>query len=50
MTAPRIRSAARAVVLDPDDRVLLVRFVFPNTGERWALPGGGLEQIGRAHV
>jgi 8-oxo-dGTP pyrophosphatase MutT (NUDIX family) len=43
MTAPRIRSAARAVVLDPDDRVLLVRFVFPDAGERWALPGGGLE-------
>lgn len=39
----RIRRAARALILDPDDRVLLVRFVFPHTGERWALPGGGLE-------
>jgi 8-oxo-dGTP diphosphatase len=39
----RIREAVRAVVLDPDDRVLLVRFEFPDAGTRWALPGGGLE-------
>lgn len=39
----RIREAVRALVLDPADRVLLVRFEFPNTGTRWALPGGGLE-------
>ena len=39
----RIREAVRAVLLDPTDRVLLVRFEFPNTGRRWALPGGGLE-------
>jgi 8-oxo-dGTP pyrophosphatase MutT (NUDIX family) len=39
----RIREAVRALVLDPDDRVLLVRFEFPNTGTRWALPGGGVE-------
>ena len=38
----RIREAVRAVVLDPHDRVLLVRFEFPNAS-RWALPGGGLE-------
>lgn len=38
----RIREAARALVVDPDDRVLLVRFEFP-AGTRWALPGGGLE-------
>lgn len=44
----RIRDAARALVLDPDDRVLLVRFEFPNTGRRWALPGGGLEP-GESH-
>jgi hypothetical protein len=25
----RIRSAARAVLLDPDDRILLVRIEFP---------------------
>jgi len=45
----RIREAARALLLDPDDRVLLVRFVFPVTGTRWALPGGGLER-GETHV
>jgi 8-oxo-dGTP diphosphatase len=41
-TELRIRPAARAIVLDPDDRVLLVRFEFP-TGSRWALPGGGID-------
>ncbi len=38
----RIRQAARAVLVDPDRRVLLVRFEFP-AGTRWALPGGGIE-------
>lgn len=37
-----MRAAARAVVLDEDDRVLLVRFEFP-TATVWALPGGGLD-------
>lgn len=37
------RDAVRALVLDPDDRVLLVRFVNPETREEfWATPGGGL--------
>jgi 8-oxo-dGTP pyrophosphatase MutT (NUDIX family) len=44
----RIRDAARALVIDSDDRVLLVRFEFP-TATRWALPGGGLEP-GESHV
>jgi len=39
----RIREAVRALVLDPDDRVLMVRFEFPDAGTRWALPGGGIE-------
>ena len=39
----RIRQAVRAVVLDPEDRVLLVRFEFPGSGTKWALPGGGVE-------
>lgn len=38
----RIRQAARAIVIDPQQRVLLVRFEFPS-GTRWALPGGGIE-------
>jgi 8-oxo-dGTP diphosphatase len=56
----RIRRAARAVVMDPDRRVLLVHFDFPipldetatgddERGERtwdglWACPGGGLDE------
>lgn len=42
MSEPRIRPATRALVLDENDRVLLVRF---GSGERafWATPGGGIE-------
>lgn len=39
---PRLRPAARALIMDPDDRVLLVRFEFED-GPLWATPGGGLE-------
>ena len=38
----RLRRAVRAVVLDDADRILLVRFQFPQ-GSVWALPGGGKE-------
>src|SRR5918992_6160823 len=37
-----LRDAARALVVDPAGRVLLVRFEFGNKTV-WALPGGGLE-------
>jgi TDG/mug DNA glycosylase family protein len=37
-----LRDAVRAVLLDPADRLLLVRFVFPDR-EVWAPPGGGVE-------
>jgi 8-oxo-dGTP pyrophosphatase MutT (NUDIX family) len=38
----RLRDAVRGVVVDPNDRVLLVRFEFPHwTG--WATPGGGVD-------
>ena len=43
MTELRIRPAARAIVLDPDDRILLVRFLFPTGKTFWATPGGGIE-------
>ena len=44
MSEARLREAVRAVVLDPDDRVLLVRFEFPDwTG--WATPGGGVDAM-----
>ncbi len=38
----RFRQAARALLLDPDESVLLVRFEFP-TATVWGLPGGGLD-------
>jgi 8-oxo-dGTP pyrophosphatase MutT (NUDIX family) len=47
VSEPRIRAAARAIVLDPDDRILLVRFAFPDRTV-WAAPGGGLED-GETH-
>jgi 8-oxo-dGTP pyrophosphatase MutT (NUDIX family) len=42
MAEPRIREAARAILLTPDEHILLVRFEFP-AGTRWALPGGGID-------
>jgi 8-oxo-dGTP diphosphatase len=38
----RLRNAARAVVLDHEDRLLLVRFEFPHW-VGWATSGGGVE-------
>lgn len=43
------RQAARVVLLDPDDRVLLMRYdEGPPNGSHWATPGGGLEP-GESH-
>ena len=43
MVAPlNLRQAARAIIFDDHERVLLVKFVFP-TNTRWALPGGGID-------
>lgn len=43
LLVPYERIAVRAVVLDPLDRVLLVRFVHPAGRTFWATPGGALE-------
>ncbi len=44
LETPRLRVAARAIVLDRADRVLLVRFRNPQSGVTfWATPGGALE-------
>jgi 8-oxo-dGTP pyrophosphatase MutT (NUDIX family) len=47
MPAPRLRPAARAVVLDASHRVLLVHFDFGANSDLpnglWACPGGGIE-------
>jgi 8-oxo-dGTP pyrophosphatase MutT (NUDIX family) len=41
---PELRVAARAVVLGPDDRILLVFFRNPYTGATWwATPGGAVD-------
>jgi double-stranded uracil-DNA glycosylase len=38
-----LRQAVRAAILDPDDRVLLVRFDWPDK-QVWAPPGGGIDE------
>lgn len=38
----RIREAVRAIVVDPDQRVLLVRWQFPDL-HVWGTPGGGMD-------
>ena len=43
MAPPRLRTGARAVLFDPNDRVLLVHFRMPHI-ELWAPPGGGVEE------
>jgi len=43
MSELRVRQAARAVVLDDADRVLLVRLEFPHW-IGWAMPGGGIAE------
>jgi 8-oxo-dGTP pyrophosphatase MutT (NUDIX family) len=46
---PIPRPAARVVLLDRDGRILLFRFVVPETGYAWwAAPGGGLHE-GETH-
>jgi 8-oxo-dGTP diphosphatase len=47
VAAARLRAAARAIILDEHDRILLCRFEFPRLGDPvvvWATPGGGVEQ------
>jgi 8-oxo-dGTP pyrophosphatase MutT (NUDIX family) len=41
VTTPALREAARAILLDPHDRVLLLRY--EENGGFWATPGGSLE-------
>jgi 8-oxo-dGTP pyrophosphatase MutT (NUDIX family) len=39
-----VRRAARVILLDPDDRVLLMRYDHgPPNGRHWATPGGGAD-------
>ena len=44
MSAPRLRPAARGLVVDADDRLLLCRFDLPEQDVvLWTAPGGGVE-------
>ena len=44
MSAPRLRPAARGLVIDADDRLLLCRFDLPEQDVVvWTAPGGGVE-------
>jgi ADP-ribose pyrophosphatase YjhB (NUDIX family) len=46
----RVRLAARVIVLDPEDRVLLFRYDDgPPNGSHWCTPGGGLND-GEAYL
>jgi ADP-ribose pyrophosphatase YjhB (NUDIX family) len=45
MTGLYVRHAGRVVLLDPDDRVLLMRYDDgPPNGVHWSTPGGGLDE------
>jgi 8-oxo-dGTP diphosphatase len=44
----RLRPAARVILVDVDERVLLVRFDIPGVPPVWAAAGGGLE-LGETH-
>lgn len=41
MNTPSYRPAVRALVVDPDQRILLIRLSYPH-GAWWVLPGGGI--------
>ena len=43
LVEPELRPAVRALVFDPDGRILLIRYVAPDGGAWWALPGGALD-------
>jgi 8-oxo-dGTP pyrophosphatase MutT (NUDIX family) len=39
----KLRTGIRALVVDPNERIVLVRFAFP-ARNLWAAPGGGVEE------
>jgi 8-oxo-dGTP pyrophosphatase MutT (NUDIX family) len=41
---PLHRQASRIIILDPQDRVLLIQYVRPGGERFWATPGGGLRE------
>jgi 8-oxo-dGTP pyrophosphatase MutT (NUDIX family) len=49
MPAPNLRRAARAIVVDEHDRLVMVKYVFERGAVRWGTPGGGLHE-GESHA
>jgi 8-oxo-dGTP pyrophosphatase MutT (NUDIX family) len=45
---PNLRQAARAIVVDENDRVAMVKYIFEHGEVRWGTPGGGLDP-GESH-
>src|SRR5882724_8526198 len=43
------RNAVRAIILTPDERVLLLRIRLPGVSPFWIAPGGGIEPGETAH-
>lgn len=43
MDAPIVRPAARVILLDPENRILLIRAQLSRSNVLWLTPGGGLE-------
>jgi 8-oxo-dGTP pyrophosphatase MutT (NUDIX family) len=43
VTAPIPRTGGRLLILDPDDRVLLIHERLESGGSHWLTPGGGVE-------
>lgn len=44
MTSPVVRPAARVLLLNTENRILLIRIRFDETTYFWLTPGGGLEE------
>lgn len=40
---PRLRHGARALVIDHEDRILLLRVLVDDGASVWITPGGGIE-------
>ena len=45
---PNLREAARAIIVDEHERIVMVKYIFPSGEVRWGTPGGGLDP-GESH-
>ncbi|MGZ8736249.1 MAG: NUDIX hydrolase [Nocardioides sp.] len=49
-TQLHLRPAVRVLLVDPEDRVLMVRWAFPDGAGVWGLPGAGGIDPGESHA